>query len=737
MNKSLPVCGITYNEMRFPVCTPNGDTYEKNAIIQWINEKHTDPITREPLSIRDLVPNIALEQMYLQKYSIQNSYMKSSYMRPNLEMQVDYCKINNFQTRVLLQMISPDIEIDTLDENDIVVGIDCSGSMGTSADTNHNEPSGLSRMDMIKHALQTIISVLPENNRLGLVKYSSNANIVCNLTQMNETGKTEIQSKMDNLIPSGMTNIYDCFMKCFDLINMRTGIEKKRKASVFIFTDGEANIEPETGNYRALFEYKTEQRGFPCDVSIFTLGNNVDSELCDKMSKITGGSFGYMPDTSFIGDLLEHKLGNKLMTRANNTILKIKIPNNYTIKLEGEIEHTFHPWGVEIPIWEIMYGQNRNVVFTIVSTEPFEKQNPEFVYTIEYIDYNGEHKEIVKRVSNIDLSTPHSSNMDFHFIRQKSIQIISNSIDDNFLGINQIKTFLTEIETYHQNPQIQAIKEDFAGQISLAIQPAYFTKWGKHYLYSIRRAYQTEQCNNFKDKCPQLFGGETFKKLVLDADDKFIQIPAPKPSLYISASLRTTQNSVPNMASFQSRTQATCFHGSSSCHLFNGDFKLVKDICKNDEVLLGNGQKGIIECVLKCNTLDAELLQLNPKCHLTKYHPVKMPHNQWMFPCDLTTTASNLNCDAVYSFVLQKQNTDTTRGNGFGIIIGDIECATLGHGIISENTDNPVIAHDFFGTERVIDNLKLSPTYENGLVIIDDTSIQRNLFTNLVEQFNI
>lgn len=730
MNKSLPVCGITYNEMRFPVTTPNGDTYEKNAIIKWINEKHTDPITRKSITINDLIPNIALEQMYLNKYSPLN-------MRENLKMQVEYCKINNLQTRVLMQIISPDIEPETLDDNDIVVGIDCSGSMGTSADNiNNNEPSGLSRIDMIKHALQTIISVLPENNRLGLVKYSSVADVVCNLTQMDETGKSIVQSKMNCFTPSGMTNIYDCFMKCFELINMRTDYEKKRKVSIIIFTDGEANIEPTLGNYGQLLQYKIDNRGiFPCDVSIFTLGNNVDSELCDKMSKITGGSFGYMPDTSFIGDLLEHKLANKLMTRANNAILKIKIHDNYSIKIEGEIEHTKYPWGVEIPLWEIMYGQNRNLVFTIVSlsntTQPFE-----ISYMIDYIDYNGEHKQLKHTNTNTDCNySTFSSNMDFHLTRQKAVQIITNSINDNFMAISQIQTFLKDIEK-NQNPQIQAIQTDFLGQISLAIQPTYFNKWGKHYLYSIRRAYQTEQCNNFKDFCPQLFGGETFKQLVLDADDKFIQIPPPKPSLYVSRT-SSSQNTIPNMASFQSRTQSTCFHGLSSCYLFDGDFKFVKDIRKNDEVLLGNRQKGIIECVLKCKTKDAELLQLNSNCHLTKYHPIKTSYNQWAFPCDLTTTQSNLNCDAVYSFVLQKQSTDTTRGNGFGIIIGGIECATLGHGIISENTDNSVIAHEFYGTERVINNMKLSFTYETGIVEINDTSIHRNPHTNLVDYFDI
>jgi len=47
--------------MRDPVCSPNGDTYERSEIIKWINSKNTCPITRKPLHIKDLVPNKSLK----------------------------------------------------------------------------------------------------------------------------------------------------------------------------------------------------------------------------------------------------------------------------------------------------------------------------------------------------------------------------------------------------------------------------------------------------------------------------------------------------------------------------------------------------------------------------------------------------------------------------------------------------------------------------------------------------
>lgn len=43
-----------------PVITPSGQTYEREAIQQWITANGTSPTTREPLAMSDLRPNHAL-----------------------------------------------------------------------------------------------------------------------------------------------------------------------------------------------------------------------------------------------------------------------------------------------------------------------------------------------------------------------------------------------------------------------------------------------------------------------------------------------------------------------------------------------------------------------------------------------------------------------------------------------------------------------------------------------------
>lgn len=55
-------CPITYEIMREPAVALSGQTYERDAITRWLSgaQPHVDPITKAPLSVSHLSPNLAL-----------------------------------------------------------------------------------------------------------------------------------------------------------------------------------------------------------------------------------------------------------------------------------------------------------------------------------------------------------------------------------------------------------------------------------------------------------------------------------------------------------------------------------------------------------------------------------------------------------------------------------------------------------------------------------------------------
>ena len=56
-------CPITQQVMVTPVITPEGHTYEKNAILEWLKNNSSDPQTRNPLNSSMLKPNTSLQYL--------------------------------------------------------------------------------------------------------------------------------------------------------------------------------------------------------------------------------------------------------------------------------------------------------------------------------------------------------------------------------------------------------------------------------------------------------------------------------------------------------------------------------------------------------------------------------------------------------------------------------------------------------------------------------------------------
>jgi hypothetical protein len=57
------ICPITNKIFQDPVLAGDGHVYERTAIVQWIREHGTSPITLEPISIDDLLPEQSIKQL--------------------------------------------------------------------------------------------------------------------------------------------------------------------------------------------------------------------------------------------------------------------------------------------------------------------------------------------------------------------------------------------------------------------------------------------------------------------------------------------------------------------------------------------------------------------------------------------------------------------------------------------------------------------------------------------------
>jgi hypothetical protein len=93
-------------------------------------------------------------------------------------------------------------------------------------------------------------------------------------------------------------------------------------------------------------------------ITTFGFGYNLNSELLNNISNITGGDgFSYIPDSGLLGNIFIHGISNFLTTAICNPIVNIKLNNGYRFK-NGKKDLKFN-------ITSLKYGQTKNYVFDL------------------------------------------------------------------------------------------------------------------------------------------------------------------------------------------------------------------------------------------------------------------------------------------------------------------------------------------------------------------------------------
>lgn len=573
---------------------------------------------------------------------------------------------------------------------DLCAIIDVSGSMSTEARLSSGETFGLSILDVVKHAMKTIIESMREGDRLSIVTFSSTAKLEIPMTYMTDDGKEVIEQIVDSLKPLDTTNLWDGLKIGLSQFNTR------RNAAfpvIYILTDGDPNVTPPRGEEYMLKEYKKNYVNLPeINTFGFGFGNSLNSKLLLGLGEIGEGQYYYIPDSSLVGTIFIHALTKSFTTYATN--ISISIKGKYSIygfdyiydEKKGETTTS---------IGTLQYDQQRNII--VIN----DSDNEEFSYQINYY-------EILK--GNISIhcgrETTEGRMMLFEYNKLRlelaNLLISRESSDISLIGELVLKAINIKL--------CEGLLKDLKGQISEAYLPEYFHKWGKHYLPSLGQAYKYENCNNFKDYGVQIFVGKMGEEIRDTLDKIFLTIVPPKPTIIRRGNVAVSMTSFHN-------SNNPCFTGESLVTMYNGKKKEIS-LLKKKDVIHCNGYLYVVVCVLETKVTDVEIIQMNEELGITLYHPMYID-GKWVFPKDTGEMRLCLYTGSIYSVILdyctdKKLYLPVERL--IGIEVGGIICAVLGHGI----TGDPIIEHEYLGTTRIIEDIskKVPEQWRNGKVIV-------------------
>lgn len=724
-----------------PVCDKEGNSYEKSAILDWISKHACSPITRTPMEPADLVPNRALKDMILE-------YFKKP-TQPKVVATDPSQTIDPADTVELRTIVDKSKMLVTIDPGDsqtrtflnVSCVIDVSGSMDCEAtfvgENNKRESFGLTILDIVKHAVTTVIKSLSSNDRLAIVTFSDSAEIVLPLTYMDEQGQNAAITILKSLQSDASTNLWAGLEKGLDVLNtIDEQNDYNRVSTVMLFTDGEPNVIPPRGHLPMLQMYKDRRGGLPGIVNTFGFGYSLDSELLNSLAKAGQGGFFFIPDSSFVGTIFVHAIANLKVTIAKTCRLTIE-PLNGAVFVDpskdlGEYLTASDTWGITVDVGSIQTGQTKDILLEMSNLPQHGT-----AYASVNLNVKTRANNLLTLSAECDSYASNDRVLPTYF-RYKFAEVIKNAMklvsqEGDFVSeaYTLVQNLIKEIENSPYNAESSALLEDIKGQVSEAIKPDYFRKWGRHYLPSLMYAHIYQVCNNFKDAGPQVYGGSLFKQLRDEADTLFSNLPPPKPSRCVPAnqSFSTSARFAARSSgpSFSMRmfnnSRNICFHGNGVIRLFDGDRKKVESIVKGDRIETMNGEVATVLCVIMTKITDGMLELSNYKTEdgstnllITPWHPIRLSQTQdWIFPASIAEPKS-VQCDAVYNFVLDRLHV---------VNVDNIDCVTLGHSFVDS-----VCAHEYFGTERVIDDLQAMKGYSSGLVRL--SGVQRDPVTSKI-----
>jgi len=736
-------CPISGDLMVDPVSEPSGHTYERSQIMVWLQTSSTSPLTRVPLTQDELTTNVAVRNAIDEiRGKLAENQLKIDSRIAEIETReyidkLDEISLESFydDNKLFIKVNTPPVDVRA--PVDVVLCIDISGSMGSEAPIRgargENISTNVSVLSLTVTAAKTILDSLNEHDNVSIVVYTTQARIVVENMACSDENKIIVKHQLDELKPENTTNIWDGLHKSLEILRTTSPVTKQK--NIFLLTDGVPNEVPPRGHEAMLNRYYG-QHDFKCSVTTFGFGYCLMSDLLDNISTISGGDgFSYIPDSGLLGNIFIHGISNFLTTAISNPTMTIRLKNNARFS-NGSNELVTN-------INSLKYGQSKNFVYDIdISMVPQGISRDKIAETVLHINGkdimvnnspfpdNTYKIEQVWRYKVIDCITKCSEYQKFS--QRERVRDLINPLIEEMKGDMSLLA----------NKFIQDMVTDLEGQVREALNMTdqgnredWYNKWGKHYLLSLRGAYQNELCNNFKDQGVSNFGGELFNSIRDTVSDTFDGQPPPRQDIQQShrgggrrgggSDRCSPPLPAPTSRSYNNSTGPCC---SENSYITMSDYskRQVKNIKKGDIVISYdknmNKMTSVVECVVKTHCIDmCPMININ-RLNITPYHPI-IYNGKWTFPIDVAI-GKNIYIDTEYIYSIVTNN----RNN---IIVEDYIFATFGHGI-----QGNVIGHNFFGTENVINDIKKFNTYNDGYVILQPHMIKRDdnmLVCNIIE----
>lgn len=196
---------------------------------------------------------------YIRGEAVQAKVMESGFRPVNRNVALGYpivaeLGVDPNQPATVLDVPDPDVIASVQSswqyvkkQADVLLVMDVSGSMNGD------------KIDQARQAAKAFLDNMPLQNRVGLIRFNQNVEIVVDLASFEGTG-ANIRQNIDGLIADGDTSLYDAIIQAVDLARQGDDTQGDRIKAIVVLSDGQ-----DTASYQSLNDVVAKINGARSD----------------------------------------------------------------------------------------------------------------------------------------------------------------------------------------------------------------------------------------------------------------------------------------------------------------------------------------------------------------------------------------------------------------------------------------------------------------------------------------
>ncbi len=259
----------------------------------------------------------------------------------------------------------------------LVLVIDRSGSMSEAG-----------KMEYAKEAAKRIISGLGSSDRIGIVAYSTEVELIYPIQFLKD--KQSVLSVVDSLYPTDSTNLSGGLTSGIDQLKSLTSEGFVNR--VILLSDGLANVGITDIGELGRIASRAAEKGV--HITTMGLGLNYDENLMMNIAEHGAGNYYFIESPTQLTRIFEKEFGQILATVAKDSVIYLSLAPGVQIKNIYGYTHTVKDGKVQIRLGDIYSGQERNLLIKVNAPTNNLGQRQLLTASLEFTDITGDGKSV-------------------------------------------------------------------------------------------------------------------------------------------------------------------------------------------------------------------------------------------------------------------------------------------------------------------------------------------------------